>query len=53
MAGYSIEPIKYVKGNEFLLFARNLSDKYGGKNIGYCYKDRTRYCKNYFEISSL
>ena len=31
MAGYSIEPRKYVKGNEVLLFARNLSDEYGKK----------------------
>ena len=31
MTRYSIEPKskKYVKGNTFLLFVRNLSDKYG------------------------
>ena len=31
MTRFSIEPRKYVKGYEFLSFARNLSNKYGKK----------------------
>ena len=47
MTRYFIEPRirKHVKGYGLLSVARNLSDKYVKKVIGYCYKNRTRSCK--------
>ena len=47
MARYSIEPKtrKYVKGFGFLSFAKNLSDSFGKRNIGHCYKSKNRCCK--------
>ena len=49
MIRYSIEPrtIKYVKGYGFLSFTRNISNKYGKRIIGYCYKNRIKCLKNY------
>ena len=47
---YSLEPKyrKYIKGYDFLSFARKLGDKYGKKLNGYYNKDWNRCCKNCF-----
>ena len=48
MTRYSVEPrtSKCITGYGFLSFARNLCNKYGGKIIGYCYRNRTRCYKS-------
>ena len=54
MTRYSIKPRtrKYIKGYRFLSFARNLSDKYGKKIIGYCYYNRTKCSKSCLKKSN-
>ena len=55
MASYSREPRrrKHVKGHRFLLFARNLSEKYGKETIAHCSENRTARCKKCFEKRNL
>ena len=51
---HSTEPKfrKYVKGYDFLSFARKFGDKYGKKINGYCNENRDRCSKNCFKKSS-